>query len=411
MRHVVDRAEPSDAHMRLCFAALQPKVRHVERRVDKSQSEFDGARIFIVGRKICHKTWRRAAMSPSNHFVVLVDACLKTLRRHGMIEAVLDVVLAGPHDLDRRAVHCFGQQRRFDGEVPFRFAAEAAAEQHAVQGDVPGVEPETLGDIVAGAAWALNRGPDFPLVASPSCCRRRWLHGRMRKVGRIVFGRDHLGGGVQRRVDVTLVAFEPPGLANIVLKHRFVGHGIERSIRPVVPDDLERVAALDRRPSGVGNHGDTAERRVCRRWRRTVDRDHFHDAGHLHGRAGIVRCHFALDDWRPCDDGEHHARKHDVLAVSRLTGRDVEQIDDRDIALTDIPESARILELQGYPKRAPAGPRHLPQARRNRASCRMRCERPHGSVLRPRWGSRPSAWRPPFRASCARRRQSAASAG
>ena len=113
-------------------------------------------RIFRVGHEIREQAWRSAAVPPGNDLVVLVDARLEALSRHGVVEAVLDVVLAGPHHLDRRAVHGFGQQRRLDGEVPFRLAAEAAAEQRAVQGDVLRIETETLGDVVAGAARALD---------------------------------------------------------------------------------------------------------------------------------------------------------------------------------------------------------------------------------------------------------------
>ena len=164
MRHVVDRSEPADADMRLRLAALQPDVRHVERRVDESHPELDELRIFRVGHEIRKQARRRAAVPPGNDLVVLVDARLEALRRHGVIEAVLDVVLASPHHLDRRAVHRLGQKRRLDGEVPFRLAAETATEQRCVKRHVLGVDTKTLGDVVAGAARALDRRPDVPLA-------------------------------------------------------------------------------------------------------------------------------------------------------------------------------------------------------------------------------------------------------
>ena len=80
----------------------------------------------------------------------------RQLRCHGVVEAVLDIVFARPHDFDRCAVHGFGQQRRFDSEVPFRLTAETAAERHLVQDHVFRVDAETLGDIIAGAARALG---------------------------------------------------------------------------------------------------------------------------------------------------------------------------------------------------------------------------------------------------------------
>jgi hypothetical protein len=48
----------------------------------------------------------------------------------------------------------------------------------------------------------------------------------------------------------------------------------------------------------------------------------------------------------PGDHRELQAGQHDVLAVHRLAGRDVEQVDHRDVALADVAEGARLLEAQ-----------------------------------------------------------------
>ena len=186
VRHVVDRAEPADPDMRLRLAALQPDIRHVERRVDEAHAELDELRIFRIGHEVRKQARRRAAVAPGHDLVVLVEAGFEAFRRHGVIEAVPDVVLAGPHHLDRRAVHRLGQERRLDGEVPFRLAAEAAAKQRVVQGDVLRIETEPLGDIVAGAARRLHRRPDLELAVGHARRGGRRLHGRMRKVRRII---------------------------------------------------------------------------------------------------------------------------------------------------------------------------------------------------------------------------------
>ena len=194
-----------------------------------------------------------------------------------------------PHHFDGRAVHSFGQQHRLDGEVPFRLASEAAAEQRVVQGHVLLIDAETLGDVVAGTARALDRGPDLPFVARPARRGGRGLHSHVGEVGRIVFGRDHLGGRSECRVHVALIALESSRLTNILLEHRLVGDRIGRFVWPIVPNDLlSASAALERRPRAVCDNGSTAERCVCRRRRRAVDRDHLLDAWHLHGRAGVV---------------------------------------------------------------------------------------------------------------------------
>jgi hypothetical protein len=60
----------------------------------------------------------------------------------------------------------------------------------------------------------------------------------------------------------------------------------------------------------------------------------------------VVRSDLALRHGRPADDGEQHAGQFYVLAISRLAGRDIEQVDDGDAVLADVAERARLLELQ-----------------------------------------------------------------
>ena len=74
---------------------------------------------------------RHAAMPPGDHLAVLVEAGLDALDRNGVKEVVMDVVLPRPLHLDRRA-ELLRQQRRFEREVAFRLAPEAAAEQRDV---------------------------------------------------------------------------------------------------------------------------------------------------------------------------------------------------------------------------------------------------------------------------------------
>ena len=81
------------------------------------------------------------------------------LDRHGVEVAVLQVVIARPGDLHRRAVHRLGQHGRFDHEVGLGFAAEAAAEQRDVHRDVLERQAQSLGDAVARGLRRLRRAP------------------------------------------------------------------------------------------------------------------------------------------------------------------------------------------------------------------------------------------------------------
>src|SRR3546814_5558043 len=73
----------------------------------------------------------RAAVAPGNRLARRIEADVDLLHRGGVIEAVPDVVLAGPLHAHRRADRA-GEPGRLDGEVALRLAAEAAAEQRHV---------------------------------------------------------------------------------------------------------------------------------------------------------------------------------------------------------------------------------------------------------------------------------------
>ena len=162
VHHIVHRPEPADADMRLRLAALHPDVRNVERRIDPSHAELDRARMLRIGHEVRHEGRRSAAMPPRDHLVVRVESRLEAISGHGVIEAVLDVVLARPHDLYRRAADLLRKQGGLDREVALRLAAEPAAQQRAVDRHLLGLDAERFGDVVARAAGALHWRPDLP---------------------------------------------------------------------------------------------------------------------------------------------------------------------------------------------------------------------------------------------------------
>ena len=88
---------------------------------------------------------------------------LDPLDRGGVVEAVLDVVLAGPLHPHRRA-DLLRQERRLEHEVALRLAPEAAAEQRDVDGHVLDRHAELLGHVLARAVGALDRRPDLDLA-------------------------------------------------------------------------------------------------------------------------------------------------------------------------------------------------------------------------------------------------------
>ena len=197
-------------------------------------------------------------MPPGRHLAALVETGLDAFHRNGMQEAVANVVFARPLHLDG-GTEFLRKQRRFESVIAFRFASEAAAEQGDVDGDILLGNAKRLGDVLTRSARTLHRRPDLRLVALDVGDRNRRLHGDMGEMRQIVLTHDHLVGVLQGGLDVTLLAYYQAGLACGFLELGPVAGRIVFA-GAVVPDDLQRVAALDRGAGVACDHCDAAER-------------------------------------------------------------------------------------------------------------------------------------------------------
>src|SRR5829696_929841 len=106
VRNVRHRAEPADARMRDGLRVLGPDVRDRERRVDEAHAELEGQLVLRIRREDGADGRSGAAMQPGDGRALVVETSLDPLDRNGVIEAVMQVVLAGPGDLHRGAIHC-----------------------------------------------------------------------------------------------------------------------------------------------------------------------------------------------------------------------------------------------------------------------------------------------------------------
>ena len=168
MRDVVDRAEPADAHVRSRLAALACACsgRRTACRPSPCRARWT-AGCFGSGMKFANEARRRAAMTPGDDLVVRVEPGLEPLDRHGVVEAVLDVVLARPHHLHRRAVHRLAtaapprSRSRIStcGRSRRRAACLCTVTSSASR-------PSALGDVLARAARGSAPAP------TPRICRR-----------------------------------------------------------------------------------------------------------------------------------------------------------------------------------------------------------------------------------------------
>src|SRR5581483_11851707 len=131
------------------------------------------------------------------------------------------------------------------------------------------------------------------------------------------------------------LAHDKTGLARGLLELGAVGDRVVFGIGAIVPDHLQRVAALDRGTGIARDHRHAAERLELRRPWPALDLHHLLDAGDLHGIGAVERDELAARYRRPGDHGILHARQTNVGAVLRGARGDIAQVDDADLALAE----------------------------------------------------------------------------
>ena len=196
---------------------------------------------------------------------------------------------------------------------------------------------------------------------------RRRLHRRLGQMREVIFGFQPLGRSFQGGLDIAVVAHHLAGLAGGLFQFGFVRLGIVAAVRPLIPFQLEGLAALDGRPGVAGDHGYAAERVEIGGRRTAFQFQHPHHPRHLEGIAGVVFQDFATEHRRP----RHHRVQHAleagidaVLATARNQGRSVVN---SELALADIAEFRRVLQMQtiaGGRRQPGGGPGQLAVAQR-----------------------------------------------
>src|SRR4029077_8106842 len=118
-----------------------------------------------------------------------------------------------------------------------------------------------------------------------------------------------------------------------LLSRRFefgaVGSAVMAGVWPVIPLDLEALAALLRRPGVVGNDGDPAQWLETRRNGRRANFDDALDTGNRQRVLGVKGFDLAAVDWAALDRGILHAREGQIDAIGRASADDVLKGDDR----------------------------------------------------------------------------------
>ncbi len=287
-----------------------------------------------------------AAVQPRRRLALGVERGFEVFERDRVVVRVAQIVFARPHHLHRLAVQLLGDERGFGGEVALALAAETAAEQRDVDGDVRGVQAEAFGDVVAHRLRALEAAPDLALAAGHTRRGRRRLHRGLRQVRDVVVGLHRLGGAAHRGIDIAAVANHLARLVARGLHRAAVGGGIVSRVRAAVPVELERFAALHRRPGVVGDHRHAGQRRKRHRQRRALDLDDLHHAGHLQRGGGVEALQRRAEDRRARDHGVEHVGQHDVLPIDRAAGGHRHAVDQLGLLLADVAKLRRRFQAQ-----------------------------------------------------------------
>ena len=225
-------------------------------------------------------------MKPRRSATASVQRRLEMLRVDRVVIIVVDLVLARPRDLDRRADGA-GEERGLNHVVWLGLPSEAAAEERHVDRHAVGRDPERLGDLVPSALGILRAAPRLAPSVGHAGRRGGWFHRRVRQVRDVVVGLHDPRRSHQRGHGVSVVAYDLAGSPRGRFELAPVRHGIIRAIRAVVPFDVQLVPALDGGPRVACDHRYASQRLKAGGWGSAVELHDALDAGDR-ARRGLV---------------------------------------------------------------------------------------------------------------------------
>ena len=264
-----DPAQRIGAHTGVAVELLHQLMRDVVALQVGAQHRDE---VLAAGRLIAHRIHvgpdaiDRDAVLPGGELAGLIKPGLQGVSRDRTEPAVADVVLAGPHHLDRPA-RFLRHQHRVDDEIDVAVAApaEAAAHQHVVQLHLVLRDAEDLGRRFGRGGLALRAGPDFDRIARGRHRRDgvQRLHLRVIGIVAAVLGL-HGGGSLRhlRRAD------RRSGSIRWTPRAGFLASAANRSrplslskpqavpVRLQVTDCGQRLMRVERRPWRFGENAD-----------------------------------------------------------------------------------------------------------------------------------------------------------
>ena len=276
-----------------------------------------------------HGRARRVAVSrrvgemvlPRHDAAGTVHAAAQAVHARGPVEVMLDVVLARPHDLDRRG-DGLGDERGLAGVVRLEPAPEATAAAGHVHRDAVRRNAGHARHDRSRVLGALRRQPELAPVAPHVRDAAQRFHGHVREERQFVRGLDphrrRGKAGVHVAITTQLRAGRRHGG-----QHRLAQRAGARHLVRCGPRHRQRPPSLQGGPRGIGDDGDAMHH--AERPTRGRDAHDVADAGYGTG-AGLVDARDRTAERRTLHDRMEHPRHFDVDAVACLPGDDVVRI-------------------------------------------------------------------------------------
>ncbi len=248
-------------------------------------------------------------MVPGDRHSLLVETGGHPVEEVGPVHVVLDVFLAGPHDLDG-AVDLLRDLDGAGDAIDLQPPAKAAADQMIVDHDLVQRQAGDLRRRRLGSRDDLGADPDFAAVLADMNRAVHRLHRGVREERNLVDRLDLGGGARHGLVDIADILRNRPRIERRLFELAHDIFGVELGVRPVVPFDHQRRQPFLRGPHVVGDDRDGV----------VEPHDLTHALDGL-GRRIIHALHATAEDGRLRKRRDLHARRPNVDAVD---GRSVD---------------------------------------------------------------------------------------
>src|SRR6266481_5703799 len=213
--------------------------------------------------------------------------------------------------------------------------------------------PQLFRHYVLYSLRILRRSPQRRLAVLELGESNHRLHRSVRQKRNIVVRLIDLSTFGERSIRITDIAHYFAGIVGGRSQFVLVCLRVVGFVWPVVPCDVQLLAALKRRPRVIRNHRDATERLKRRCLLEWVDRNRLTHPGDLQGFLVVIRFHFATENGWMLYRRVHHAVQASIHAINDLPSHKCFEVVTH-LPFTYIPPGTLWFELQifslGYRK-------------------------------------------------------------